>query len=585
MRVNILCRNWREDRILPRMARYLSDALGWNLTASPDLNCDVLYLAGYFEAQLLRTWPAMPVIGFFTHREEMPVNNAKAKLWDEVAKAVNLRIAMCRLYAEQLQCYGQTVQTPLPVERERFTIVERKRNSRPVVGLSGYTYSNKRKGEDLARALMQTKTAQRVEWKMSGRGWPGAVMYPWADMPKFYQSLDVLVCTSRVEGGPLPVLEALSCGVSVVVPSGVGIIDELPDVPGIWRYPRGDMQSMENALQCALDNLSMVNRAVLRDSVAGHTVEAFCRCHVEAVDDMPNGMQDTVNGGLVEAINGNEESVTAISIQHCEPREYDTGQRRGIYVVAFGKPARECARRLIGSIKTHMSDVPVMLCGAEPLGMEDLFVQQPDSDVGGRRAKLKAYELTPAEWQAVLYLDADTEVKAPVYYFFELIESGWEFVICKDPHMMDTMLEFRRQNNVADVSDIQKQIGTLHLMQWNGGVWAFGRNERIARFFRRWQQEWEKYAQRDQGALVRAMYAEPLRMFMLGNQWNTFPKYCRNIESAGLWHYPGDARRWEGLINGRIDSPAAWNAVREFERHGHSQSRSRQQTRPRRNTA
>jgi hypothetical protein len=30
-------------------------------------------------------------------------------------------------------------------------------------------------------------------------------------------------------------------------------------------------------------------------------------------------------------------------------------------------------------------------------------------------------------------------------------------------------------------------------------------------------------------------------------------------------HYPGDARRWKGLIPGRIDSPEAWQAVKRFE--------------------
>jgi len=30
-------------------------------------------------------------------------------------------------------------------------------------------------------------------------------------------------------------------------------------------------------------------------------------------------------------------------------------------------------------------------------------------------------------------------------------------------------------------------------------------------------------------------------------------------------HYPGHARRWKGMIPGRIDSPEAWGMVRQFE--------------------
>jgi len=105
-------------------------------------------------------------------------------------------------------------------------------------------------------------------------------------------------------------------------------------------------------------------------------------------------------------------------------------------------------------------------------------------------------------------------------------------------------------------------------------VWAFGRTKRVARFFKRWQKEWERHAQRDQGALIRAMYTEPLKVYVLGNEWNTFPKYTKEIKTAGLMHYPGDARRWSGLIPGRIDSAEAWKRVELWERQNETRARS-----------
>lgn len=238
---------------------------------------------------------------------------------------------------------------------------------------------------------------------------------------------------------------------------------------------------------------------------------------------------------------------------------------RGIYCVAFGEPARKCALKMMTTAKTWLPEIPICLAAAAKIGPEDIFIEQPDGDAGGRRAKLRAYELTPAEWQAVLYLDADTEVAGDIRFYFQLIEDGWEFVICKDPHLMDTMRSFRRANNLAEVSEIEGEIFTLNTLQLNGGVWAFGRNQRIAAFFKRWQREWEKHAQRDQGALIRAMYADPLKVYVLGNEWNTFPKYSKGIVTAGLLHYPGEARRWKGLIPGRIDSGVAWQMVKQFE--------------------
>jgi len=239
---------------------------------------------------------------------------------------------------------------------------------------------------------------------------------------------------------------------------------------------------------------------------------------------------------------------------------------RGIYCVAFGEPSRRCAKRLIASVKKHMPDIPVMVCGARRVGGEDLFVEQPDSDVGGRRAKLKAYEMTPEEWDAVLYLDADTEVVAPIYRFFEWVEDGWELVITKDPHLMDTMYSYRRANNHEESAKVERAVRTLHTLQYNGGVWCFRRSPRVGAFFKRWLAAWEEDAQRDQGPLVRAMYADPLRVLVLGNEWNTFPKYTRGVTTAGLMHYPGDARRWEGLLPGRIDSAEAWAVVKQYER-------------------
>jgi hypothetical protein len=240
---------------------------------------------------------------------------------------------------------------------------------------------------------------------------------------------------------------------------------------------------------------------------------------------------------------------------------------RGIFAVAFGDPARNCAVRMMETAKKHMPEIPIALACDRPIGIEDVFIKQPDSDVGGRRAKLRAYELAPAEWEAVLYLDVDTEIiSGDACFFFELIEDGWEFVIAKDPHLMDTMHSFRRPNNLAELLETEREIYTLHTLQINGGVWSFGRNKAVAAFFKRWQKEYERHLQRDQGALVRALYADPLKVFYLGNEWNYFEKYSKGIKPAAIRHYPGRARRWKGLIPGRIDSQLAWSRVKQFEK-------------------
>jgi hypothetical protein len=560
MRVNVVSRNFADDRVLPRFARYLRDGLGWTLTRTPDPAAEVVYLAGYFESQMCKTWPTVPVAAYFTHKEEEPPGNSKAKLFDSVAKRVQLRVAMCQLYAEPLSKYGPTFTPPLPVERDRFIIPGKHRGI--VAGFSGYTYANHRKGEDLVRAILASKAARELEWRASGRGWPVTTKrYKWADMPAFYQGLDILVVTARVEGGPMPPLEALACGVSVVVPREVGILDELPDCLGIHRYKRGDAGDLVKALGKAIAARPDVDREALRAVTEPYTVKAWCQTHEQEFAVLFEG----VTAGLHEECGTAAPIIEIRDEEVRQPVVKGTNSTRGIYCVAFGDPARTCALRMMKSAKEHMPEIPIALCADRKIGPEDILIVEPDSDIGGRRAKLRAYELAPAEWTAVLYLDADTKVVGDIRFYFQLIEDGWEFVICKDPHLMDTMHSFRRKNNLAELNETEGKLHTLHTLQYNGGVWAFGRNERIARFFARWQAEWERHAQRDQGALIRAMYSEPLRVYLLGNEWNTFPKYTKGITTAGLMHYPGDARRWSGMIPGRIDSDAAWKAVQRFE--------------------
>ncbi|OGC95303.1 MAG: hypothetical protein A2W25_05145 [candidate division Zixibacteria bacterium RBG_16_53_22] len=278
--VNIICRNAQEDRVIPRFSRYLANNLGWIVTARPDPSAEAYYLSGYFEETYLRPWPRKPVAAYFTHRETQPPGNGKAKLFDRLAAKVNLRIATAAMYADMLTDYGPTAQINPPVERERFTIPAKKAKGRLVAGFSGYTYANKRKGENLAKMLIGSKVGRSVEWRASGRGWPVMTRrYPWSAMPSFYQSLDVYVATGTVEGVPMPPLECLACGVSVVVPLHVGLLDELPEVLGIHRYKAGDVSSMITALAEALEMRSQVDRQALRDATERYTVRNWCEQH------------------------------------------------------------------------------------------------------------------------------------------------------------------------------------------------------------------------------------------------------------------------------------------------------------------
>ena len=285
--VSIICRNFRDDRVIPRFSRYLSDYLGWNLASKPAKGFALYYLSGYFEWMLIkREFRGAKIAAYFTHREEKPVGNAKAQLFDSVAAKVDLRIATAGIYADQLVKYGDTAQIYPPVERSKFTIPNKK-NKNLFAGFSGYTYPNKRKGEGLAVALVDSKIGKKVSWKASGRGWCVPTrMYPWSEMDNFYQSLDILVITAMVEGVPMPPLEALACGVSVVVPRGVGLLDELPDTNGIHRYERGNKKALVAAFQDAVEARAGVNRGDLRAVTKPYSILAWCEQHKHNFEEL-----------------------------------------------------------------------------------------------------------------------------------------------------------------------------------------------------------------------------------------------------------------------------------------------------------
>jgi hypothetical protein len=478
---------------------------------------------------------------YFSHLDDK--NKGKEAQWHEVANLMDACTTTAKMYHEFLPI-EKVYQCRPPVETERFVVKPLPGKKRPVIGVSGFVYGDGRKGEFLWKKLVNHPLAEKLELKASGRArglsWPGVrtKYYQWQDLPEFYQSLDVLIVPSLFEGIPMPPLEALACGVKIVIPQGVGLLDELPDTDGIYRYECGNAKAMIEATEQAASS-GPVDRQVLRQVILdNYTVRHWCEDHGRMIDDYFNA--DDVDN----LPNWQENS--------------------GVYLVAFGEPSRKCAERCIDSIHRH-TNLPVALVANEPIGTEDIFIQHNDEDAGGRIAKLKVNELAPAEWTYVLYVDADIEVVGDISFLFQVLQDGWEFIICKDNNKYGLVKEMKRPDNLDECIETWEIMGSQELMQYNGGLMAYRRNRNTKRFFERWQTEWQKYGKRDQGALLRALYERPLRVFVLMNQWNATTRYELPKGEIAIKHHNMEARRWQGLINGRIDGDEAWRAVRKFE--------------------
>ncbi len=542
MNVNIVCRDIGEDKILPRLARTLAAGTGWSLSAQPDKFSDLNYFIVYIDyAERLTDWHATPIAAYFSHYE--PDQPYKKLWWNSAVQAVDICVITSSIAAEFIPLGKQVIKVTPPIDPQ-FRVREQyptRMSRKPRIGFSGFVDRNsQRKGADLVAQLMHD-LSDRYEFVASGAGWPcKSNLYRFAELPGFYNSLDVLVCTSSIEGIPMPPLEALACGVPVVIPHHVGLLDELEAMSGVWRYPANSYDTLKASIEAALS--TPYDSAALAESVLRFTADQWCFDHEQ---------------GFTEA----KQSKPAAPIVV----ESDRHGKRGVLYVAYGKPARQCAQGAIESFRRFMPDIPIALVSDSPLGCEDVFVQHKDEDIGGRSAKTLIDQLAPKEWQYIMYLDADTEVIAKNDYLFRLVEDGFDFAICKNPGKYHTARQMIRSDNKDECEYTFTLIGSDELIQLNGGVFCYQRNERTRVFFEKWHSEWQRWGKRDQAALLRSLFAHPLKIMVLGNEYNCITRYDAPERSCFLLHYPMTARRWRGVLHGRSDEPEAWQAVRQFE--------------------
>ena len=541
MNVHIICNRLYADRILPRLARALAQATGWTIADVPNPDAKINYFFPYLELQH-KDWKDTKSAAWFTHRDTS--NKDKAALWDRVASQVMLRTVTARMYLPWLEPHGKTDVVRPAVELDRFTPARKRNNRIQNVGLSGYVYNDGRKGEDLITRLIKEQEARALVWQASGRYWPVTTTgYSWQDMPKFYQHLDLFICASRIEGVPMPPLEVLACGVPVIIPIGVGMMDDLPDIHGIYRFKAGDYGDLYRVFRQAIAD-KPPRPDTLRAAVEQYNLTNWASDHTKAFEQFIYG----------------EPSMIATNLPDWKPNA-------GMYCVAFGKPSRDCAKRLITSWLKFMPGIPVAFVGSEPLKAgETVFIKQEDKDVGGRLAKLAVDRLAPPDWKYVLYLDADAELIAPVDFMFQVLQDGWEFVICKDQDERHYLAKMRRGDNNAEVDYTEEITGSGLVMQYGGGVFGFRRNEATAKFFKGWETEYDRWLGRDQGALIRSFYLNKMRTFVLCNQFNASDRYPLPPEPIAIMHHNMQARRWnKGKPLGRLDSEAAWDEVKKFE--------------------
>lgn len=263
--------------IVPRMAGWLAEGNGWRVSDKPDDSADVNYFMPYLKAA-----ESEPVdtktAAWFTHRELG--TPWKLQAWDDAKSIIDAPLVTAPLYCPYLD--KAQVITP-GVDRSFFHPRKVEKSERTIIGIAGV--GQPRKGPKAIIDVMYSGIVADVV--IVGRNWPFHHNFLTDEqMPDFYSYIDVYLCTSIIEGIPAPVLEALACDCKVVVPHGVGICSELPEMPGLRHYTVGNSKRMIAAIQQALADEP--EPGSLRAVTERYSIDAWCESHMRAMEVLVN---------------------------------------------------------------------------------------------------------------------------------------------------------------------------------------------------------------------------------------------------------------------------------------------------------
>lgn len=193
---------------------------------------------------------------------------------------------------------------------------------------------------------------------------------------------------------------------------------------------------------------------------------------------------------------------------------------RGVIYVAYGERARNETIKSISSLRSLHPNLPVSVVSDQQLSTNNQpgsirFIHYPDEDVGARIPKLLIDQLSPYHY--TLYLDADTRVYQSLSSGFDILHSGWDMAITPSTQQGG---DFLWKCSTSEIVETMNTYSFNNILSLQGGVIFFQKTRPVHNLFSVWREEWQKYKDQDQGALLRALRLNPLRLWLLGRPWN-----------------------------------------------------------------
>ena len=123
---------------------------------------------------------------------------------------------------------------------------------------------------------------------------------------------------------------------------------------------------------------------------------------------------------------------------------------------------------------------------------------------------------TMAVFDQFVYLDADTRIRGSLQHGFDILDDGWEMAITasdnQDKDWCWHVGEDERNQTMLDYccQPIQLQAGVMFIRKC----------ENTYRLFEAWREEWLRWQDQDQAALLRALKRAPVKLWILGKDYN-----------------------------------------------------------------
>jgi hypothetical protein len=183
----------------------------------------------------------------------------------------------------------------------------------------------------------------------------------------------------------------------------------------------------------------------------------------------------------------------------------------GFCYIVYGDRAQVEAAKSLATLRQYNRQ-PVTVVGDRQLDGAG-FVEFENKGTTGRRAKVNLDRLSP--YEHTCYLDADTIIHGDLSAGFKMVHDGWDLVIAPSVNQDDRWLE---HVGIEERVRTEYDLG-YKFLQLQAGVFWFNRKH-CTRLFRAWRREWKHFLDQDQGALLRALYRRPVRVWLMGQPWS-----------------------------------------------------------------